>query len=133
MHRMLFCRIEMRHQIGASAERTDGQAAADDLAHHGQVWRDPGRRLRAAGSQPQRDHLVSNEQRAGATRRLGHARQEVRRRRDDSARAEDRFEEDRGDLAAVAREHRLERRRVAVFGKHRASALAGPFGLEVVV
>ena len=83
--------------------------------------------------EPQRDDLVDYEQRAGAPRRLGHARQEVRRRRDDSARAQDGFEEDGGDLAAMAREHGLERRRVAVFGEHRAPALAGPFGLEVVV
>ncbi len=93
----------------------------------------PSRPLRAAEPQPQRDHLVDDEQRTGAPRRAGYARKKVRGRRDNSARAQDGFEEHGGDLIAMAREHGFERRRVAVFGEQRATTLARPFGLEVVV
>src|ERR1700730_6749754 len=50
MHRVPPRRIEVRHQFGAPPERADRKTVADNLAHHGQVRRDAGSRLRVAGA-----------------------------------------------------------------------------------
>ena len=68
---------EHAHQLGASADGSRRQAAADDLAHDRQVAADAEQLLRAAARDAKAaDHLVEHEQRAGGVRALAQQREE---------------------------------------------------------
>ncbi len=66
--------------LAPAAVGADRQPAADDLAQAGQVGRDAEERLGAAvGDAEAGDHLVEDEQAAGASRELAQRRQEAGR------------------------------------------------------
>src|SRR5207244_10199339 len=97
-------RIVVRHDVAPAAERADGQAATDDLAERREVGPNAEALLRAAPRHAERDHLVEDQHDAAALRLLAQPRQEALGGRDQPGVAEDRVDDERGDLLAVLRE-----------------------------
>ena len=110
-------RIEDLHVVGGAGHGADREAPADDLAEAGEVRRHAVEALRPAVAQPERDHLVEDEQAAVAARVLAQHRQKLRRR-DGRARARgERVDQHAGKLTRVALEDCACALRLVV-GKH---------------
>jgi hypothetical protein len=89
-----------------SAERRSGHAAADDLAEHRQVRRDPVALLGSAvGDAEARHHLVEHQQGAAVVARLAQALEEPVGGRDTAHVAGDGLDDDAGELVAVPLDH----------------------------
>ncbi len=100
------------HRLARAAERRRRQAAADDLAHHGQVGFDPVELLgAAAGDAEAGDHLVEDQQRPGLAGRLAEELEEALGRRDDAHVGRDRLGQERRDLVLGERPRRPPRGR----------------------
>ena len=100
-------RREALHHLGAAAERGERQAAADDLAEHGQVGQHAEPLLRAAARDAEAgDHLVEDEQRAARVAEQPQRLEEARRRRDAAHVPGDRLDEDRREALAVPLDRR---------------------------
>ena len=65
------------HRPLAPRNTPDGEAAADDLGHGGDVGVDAEQRLRPAIAQPERDHLVEHQQRTHLAGRLANRSDEL--------------------------------------------------------
>src|SRR5829696_3252701 len=92
--------VEDAHDVLAPAEGTDGEAAADDLAHRRQVGADAEDLLVAASAEPEGYYLVADEERSvlvGQTPR----RREVVRLPGEDPRTRYRLEDYRGDALAL--------------------------------
>ena len=90
--------IEQRHDIGASPERANRKAAANNLAERGQVRRVAEALLRSARMHSKRDDLVGDEQNAVRTGQLAEARQELVQRVYKSRPVRQRIDNDRRQL-----------------------------------
>ena len=100
-------RIEDPHDVLLAAERADGHAAADGLAHRRQVRLDAVLRLPAADVQAIGDRLVEDEQGAVLVGEPQGGADELRVAGLEDV-AEDRLEEDRRDPVSVPRHELLE-------------------------
>ena len=96
-------RREPLHQLGATAERREREAAADDLAEDRQVGPHAVQLLRPAARDPEAgDHLVEDEQRARRVAERAQRLEEAGLRRDDAHVPGDRLDQDAREPLAVA-------------------------------
>jgi len=92
-------RRQLVHDVGATAERRERHAPAEHLSEAGQIGGDPGKLLHAASRDAEAgNHLVEDEQRAEAARKLAQCLEETGFRQHDAHVADDRLDDDRGDL-----------------------------------
>ena len=90
------------HQLGAAAERSRGEAAADDLAEDRQVGRDAETLLRTAAADAEAgDHLVEDEQRTACVAQRTQRPEKAGPRRDAAHVPRDRFDDDRRKPFAI--------------------------------
>lgn len=90
------------HVFGFAAVGSHGQAAADDLAEHGQIGRDAKAGLRPAVFRAEAgDHLVDDEQRAGAVAQGAQALEKAFFRQDQTHVGRDGFHNDGREILAV--------------------------------
>ena len=103
---------KLRHNLGASAESADGQAAADDLAQRRQVGADAEPFLRSsAGDAKAGHHFIENQQRIVSVADRAQSRQKLGARRDVSHVADERLDDNRRNLFATFgkdRAHRID-------------------------
>ena len=104
----------VRHEVGAPAERTERQPAAEVLAERGHVRRDAEQHLGATDAQARRHHLVEDQHRAARGGQRPQHGEERRVARDAAAGAQHRLDEHARDVVAVGREGGLGRRRIVV-------------------
>ncbi len=100
--------VEAIHDLGRPAECGERIAAADDLAERRQVRADAGEGLGSAGSGPERDDLVEDQDGTGPVADRAEHRQELGRGGADPTGALDRLDHDRGELRLAAGEGPLD-------------------------
>ena len=94
-------RRDLRHQVATAAVGADRHAAADDLAERAQVRRDAVALLRAAERDAEAGHhFVEDQQRAVLRAQLAQVLQVAVARQDAVGVADDRLDDQAGDLAA---------------------------------
>src|SRR2546423_7827863 len=99
----------MIHYLAARAVCADGKAAADDLAERGDVRTHVVKLLRAAACEAKASHhLIEDEKRAVPCRYLTHLLQVAFVRRDAAHVADDRLDDDGGNVRAVLNESLFE-------------------------
>ena len=114
-------RREHVHHVGASAEGSAGQAAAEDLAQRSQVGSDAVELLRAAQREPEAGHhLVEDQQRAVLGRDAAAALRRIAWRGRNRPRVADhRLDDDAGDLRRMGGEGCLHRGEIVVGQRER--------------
>ncbi len=130
-------RVEDRHHLGRSTPGTDGKATADDLAHRHEVRLQAVPALQATDAQPQRDHLVDDQQDLPAPRLGPHEVGERLRHRPQASPVRHQVDDHGRDPVAISIERRRERRGVgdrdradvAARGPGQARGLVGQGGV----
>src|SRR5687768_15007261 len=89
------------HQVGAPAERADGETTADDLAEEGEIGADGAEALEAGGSEAETDDFIHDEDELHL---LGDAANEADEFGVDGEDAGAGIEQDGGELGVVALE-----------------------------
>src|SRR5205823_14038708 len=102
-------RVEELHDVCATAERRDWKAAADDLAHRGEVRRDAIQLLRSTGGNAQRDDLVEDKEHPELVGDAAHPLYELWRRGDHTACSDDRLHDHGRDVARLLTKNALGR------------------------